>query len=145
MTSKGKYTVNLILSVVIAMSILSGCSSESAYTTVLEAIESIDDIKRVETPADIELAGIKPQSYQLDNSELIRVYDFGTEKKRELAYEDFAQKQLILSSYGPLVYRTGGFLILYYSDAAAGTPTPKASQTSYGEQIENLLRQVKNG
>lgn len=144
MIQKRRSTVDLFLPAVIALGLLGGCSSEPVYKTVPEAIESIGHIKKIETPADIELNGIKPRSYRLDNSELIEVYDFGTEEKRKLADEDFARKQLVKSSYGPLVYRTGGYMILYYSDAAAGTATPKASQTPYGEQIENLLSQVDN-
>ncbi|KGE20758.1 hypothetical protein [Paenibacillus wynnii] len=124
--------------------LLSSCSPVQKYTSVIEAIESQEiNLTEVESPKNAEMDDIKPLSYTLDNNDILRVYDFGTEETRELGYKHFYERQQSLSSHAPIIFQPGNFLVLYYSNASPTTQTPKLSETKYGAQIKKGLTSLK--
>jgi hypothetical protein len=129
---------------VLSLFLLSACSSQQKYTSVIEAMKSEEiNITKIDSPKEAELDNIEPISYKLDNNEIIRVYDFGSKEKRELGNTHFQEHQQVLSSHAPIVYQPSNFLVLYYSNANSTTQTPKLTETKYGEKIKKAINSIK--
>ncbi|MFC5703589.1 hypothetical protein ACFPVX_20075 [Cohnella faecalis] len=128
----------------LSLFLLSACSSQKKYSSVIEAIKSEGiNITQMESSMEVELDGIKSLSYNFDNNEIIRVYDFGSKEKRELGNKHFQEHQQILSSHAPIVYQTSSYLVLYYSNANLTTATPKLTETKYGERIQKAINSIE--
>ncbi|MGF7048131.1 hypothetical protein J2T13_002638 [Paenibacillus sp. DS2015] len=129
-----------LFAAVVSLFLLSSCSSQQKYTSVIEAMNSEEiNIIQIDSPKEAELNEIKPLIYKLDNNEIIRVYDFGSQEKRELGYIHFQEQQQFLSSHAPIVYQPSHLLILYFSNTNSTTQTPKLTETKYGEKIKKAL------
>lgn len=127
----------------ISLLFLIACSSQQKYSSANEAIKSLDkNITQIESPGDKNLDGIQPVSYKLNNEEIIRVYDFGSEEKQEIGKKHFEESIQLLSSHAPIVYQSGKYLVLYYSHVDSKTRTPKLNETKYGEKIEKALKSI---
>lgn len=128
----------------LSLLLLSACSSQQKYTSVIEAIKSEGiNITQIDSPKEAELDGIKPLSYQFDNNEIIRVYDFGSKDKREIGNKHFQEHQQLLSSYAPIVYQPSNYLVLYYSNANSTILTPKQTETKYEEKIQKAINSIE--
>lgn len=68
------------------------------------------------------------------------VYDFDSKEKRELGQKQFQERQQLLSSHAPIVYKEQNYLILYYSDVDSKTQTPKLAETEYGEKLQKAFK-----
>ncbi len=80
----------------------------------MEAIKSVGpNITQIDSPKETELDNIKPLSYNLDNNEIIRVYDFSSKVKQELGNKHLQAQQQLLSSHSPVVYQSNNYLITY--------------------------------
>ncbi|CAM4378583.1 hypothetical protein PAAL109150_23560 [Paenibacillus alkaliterrae] len=91
------------------------------------------------------LDGITPVSYKLDNTlETILVYDFGSKERRELGQKHFQERQQLLSSHSPIVYKAQNYLVLYYSGVDSKTQTPNFAETEYGEKLQKAFNRIKN-
>lgn len=89
------------------------------------------------------LDGIKPTRYQLDNTaETILVYDFGSKEKLEIGQKHFQERQQLLSSHAPIVYKAKSYIILYYSDVDSKTQTPKLTETKYGDKLQKAFNRI---
>jgi hypothetical protein len=129
---------------VLSLFLLSACSSQQKYTSVSDAIKSIEhNITQIESSGETHLDGIQPISYKLVNNEFIRVYDFGSIEKRDLGNKHFEEKTQLLSSHAPIVYQSGNYLVLYYSNVNSTTRTPKLTETNYGEKIQKALNSIE--
>ncbi|WP_261300511.1 membrane lipoprotein lipid attachment site-containing protein [Paenibacillus andongensis] len=129
---------------VLSMFLLSACSSQQKYTSVNEAVKSIEhNISQIESTVETHLDGIQPISYELVNNEFIRVYDFGSKEKRDLGNKHFEEKIQLLSSHAPIVYQSGNYLVLYYSNVNSTSRTPKLTETKYGEKIQKALNIIE--
>ena len=131
-----------ILVAFLSLFLLSACSSQQKYTSVIEAIKSEGiNITQIASPQEAQLDNIKPLSYKLDynNNEIIRVYDFGSKDKREVGNKHFQEHQQLLSSYAPIIYQTSNYLVIYYSNAQ----TSKLTETKYGEKIQEAINSIK--
>ncbi|OKP91084.1 hypothetical protein A3844_04405 [Paenibacillus helianthi] len=127
----------------ISLLFLIACSSQQKYSSANEAIKSLEkNITQIKSPGDKNLDGIQPVSYKLNNEEIIRVYDFGSEEKREIGKKFFEESIQLLSSHAPIVYQSGKYLVLYYSHVDSKTRTPKLNETKYGEKIEKALKSI---
>ncbi len=135
-----------ILLLMISVVVLSACSKQQQHSDV-SIVYSIatEGIHLTETkiPAENELDGIIPVSFQLDNEEIIRVFEFDSTDQRELAQQHFQENQRILSSHAPIMYMTHQYLVLYYSNVNTLTQTPKLSETPYGIQIDKVIKQIQ--
>ncbi|SFM28287.1 hypothetical protein SAMN03159341_12413 [Paenibacillus sp. 1_12] len=124
--------------------LLSACSPQQKYTSVSEAIKSVEhNMTQIESSVEAHIDGIQPISYKLDNKEYIRVYEFGSKEKRDLGNKHFEEKIQLLSSHAPIVYQSGYYLVLYYSNANSTTRTPKLTETNYGEKIQKALISIE--
>ncbi|MEK4042865.1 hypothetical protein NSU18_04320 [Paenibacillus sp. FSL H8-0048] len=122
---------------------LIACSSQPKYSNVNEAMMSLEkNITQIESPDDQMLEGIKPVSYKLSNKEIIEVYDFGSEEKREAGKKQFEESIQLLSSHAPIIYQSGNYLVLYYSLVDSKTQTPKLNETEFGVKIEKALNSM---
>lgn len=131
--------------VVTLMSIflLSACSSGQQYATAYEAILSLEEnVNEVNSPAYVIIDGVQPKSYDLTGGEVVRVYDFGTDAKRDEGKKRFEDSIALSSTHAPLIYEAGNYLVLYYSNAVSESRTPKVNETKYGEKIENVLNSI---
>jgi hypothetical protein len=134
----------LLFVTLFSLFLLSACSSQQKYTSVSEAIKSIEpNITQIESSVEARLDGIQPISYKLDNNEFIRVYDFDSKEKRDLGNKHFEEKIQPLSSHAPIVYKSGNYLVLYYSNVNSTTRTPKLTETNYGEKIQKALISIE--
>ncbi|MGF7050503.1 hypothetical protein J2T13_005052 [Paenibacillus sp. DS2015] len=135
-----------VIIILFSLLVLSACSNQQNKVSVVEAMESeglnITE-SNVPSPMGIELDGIKPITYKLDNDEMVLVYDFATADERELSHKLFQEHQLFLSSYGPIVYQTSQSLILYYSNVNSTTSTFKLSETNAGEKIQKAIERME--
>jgi outer membrane murein-binding lipoprotein Lpp len=133
----------LLLVTLISLLFLSACSSQQKYSSANEAIKSLEkNITQIESPGDKNLDGVQPASYKLNNDEIIRVYDFGSEEKRDIGKKHFEESIQLLSSHAPIVYQSGKYLVLYYSHVDSKTRTPNVNETKYGEKIEKSLNSI---
>ncbi|MEC0176536.1 hypothetical protein P4H83_16815 [Paenibacillus favisporus] len=122
---------------------LNACSSQQQYSSANEAIKFVENnITQIESLGDMNLNGIQPVSYKLTNDEIINVYDFGSEGKREVGKKLFEDSIQLLSSHAPIIYESGKYLVLYYSHADSKTWTPQLSETKYGKKIEKALKNI---
>ncbi len=129
---------------VLSLFLLSACSSQQKYTSVSEAVKSIEhNITQIESTVETHLDGIQPISYKLGNNEFIRVYDFGSKEKRDLGNKHFEEKTQLLSSHTPIIYQSGNSLVLYYSNVNSTSRTPKLIETNYGEKIQKALNNIE--
>jgi hypothetical protein len=136
--------IRFILAVFLSLFLMSACSSQQKYTSVIEAIKSKGiNTTQIDSPKEAELDNIKPLSYKLDNNEIIRIYDFGSKEKLELGNKHFQEHQQILSSHAPIVYQPSNYLVLYYSNANSTTITPKLTETKYGEKIQKASNSIE--
>lgn len=132
----------LLFVTLISLLLLSACSSQQKYSSVNEAIKSLENnITQIQSPED-KIDGIPSVSYKLNNDEIIRVYDFGSEEKRDIGKEHFEESISLLSSHAPIVYQSGKYLVLYYSQVDSNTRTPKLNETMCGEKIEKALNSL---
>lgn len=123
--------------------LLSACSSEPKYTSVYEAINSIEkDITPIDPSAELKLEGVTPVSYKMHNDEVIRVYEFESADKREDANKQFDDNNQMISTHAPIIYHSGKILVLYYSHVDSKTRTPKKDETQYGEKIAQALKDL---
>ncbi|ULO05970.1 hypothetical protein H1230_23420 [Paenibacillus sp. 19GGS1-52] len=121
----------LLFFTLIGLLFLSACSSQQKYSSAIEAIKSLEkNITQIESPGDKNLDGVQPVSYKLNNDEIIRVYDFGSEENRDIGKKHFEESIQLLSSHAPIVYQSGKYLVLYYSHVDSKTQTPKLNETS---------------
>ncbi|RCW40526.1 hypothetical protein [Paenibacillus prosopidis] len=131
--------------VFLSLLLLSACSQQQKAASLAEAIglEGIG-ITELHKITDIsKLDGITPVRYILDNTlETIMVYDFDTKEKRELGQKQFQERQQLLSSQAPIVYKAQNYLILYYSDVDSKTQTPKLAETEYGEKLQKAFKRI---
>ncbi|UKS26961.1 hypothetical protein LOZ80_36795 [Paenibacillus sp. HWE-109] len=139
------FKIKLIFVGFLSIFLLSACSSQQKYTSVIEAIKSEGiNATSIDSPKETELNDIKPLSYKLDNNEIIRVYDFGSKEKRELGNKRFQEHQQPLSSYAPIVYQPSHYLVLYYSNVNnSKTATPKLTETKHGEKIQKAMNIIE--
>jgi hypothetical protein len=133
----------LIFLMLIGLLFLSACSSQQKFSSPNEAIMSLEkNVTQIESPNDKILDGIQPVSYKLSNDEIIRVYDFGSEEKRDIGKKHIEESIQLLSSHAPIIYLSGKYLVLYYSNVDSKTQTPKLNETKYGEKINKALKSV---
>lgn len=133
---------------VLSLFLLSACSSEQKYTSVIEAIKSEEiNITQIDSSEEAELDGIKPLNYKLDNNEIVIVYDFGSKEKREIGYKRFQEYQKLSSTSPPIVYQSSNYLIFYYYhidiNANSTAQTPNLTETKYGEKIKKALNSIE--
>jgi len=128
----------------ISVVILNACFKQQSDVSIIDSITS-DGIHLTETksPAESELDGILPISYQLDNEEVIRIFEFDPADQRKLGQEHFTKNQQVLSSHAPIIYQTHQYLVLYYSNVDTLTQTPELSETTYGIQIDNVIKKIQ--
>ncbi|OAB37052.1 hypothetical protein PMSD_09615 [Paenibacillus macquariensis subsp. defensor] len=133
-----------IILLMISVVILSACSKQQSDVSLVESITSAGiDLTETKSPAESELDGILPLSYQLDNEEVIRIFEFDSTDQRELGQEHFTKNQQILSSHAPIIYQTHQYLVLYYSNVDTLTQTPGLSESTYGIQIDNVIKKIQ--
>lgn len=127
--------------------LLGACSSQPK-----SALQSPADAFRAEgiaftqiqlTGNALELQGVNPLDYKLDNGEIVSVYAFDSAAKREAGYQDFLKHQQIQSSHAPIVFEAGSFLVTYRNNVNSSTQTAKLSDTQYGEKIRQAVLRVK--
>jgi len=109
---------------------------------LIEAIQAEGiPITSIESTEGGELADVAPLIYRLGNinNEWLRVYNFGSVEKRELAYEQYQGYQILLSSRAPIIFQPNEYIILYYSSSNSTAQTPKLAETKYGEQIQRAI------
>lgn len=135
---KGMFVVYL------SLLLLSACSTQQQKAASLAEAIGLEGIGITELQkiTDIsKLDGITPVIYKLDNTlETIMVYDFDSKEKRELGQKQFQERQQLLSSHAPIVYKEQNYLILYYSDVDSKTQTPKLAETEYGEKLQKAFK-----
>lgn len=133
----------LLFVTLISLLFLSACSSQQKYSSANEAIKSLEkNITQIKSPGDKNLDGVQPVSYKLNNDEIIRIYEFGSEENRDIGKKHFEESILLLSSHAPIVYQSGKYLVLYYSHVDSKTRTPKPNETKFGEKIEIALKSI---
>jgi hypothetical protein len=126
--------------------LLCACSSHSQKAvSLVDAIGSegisITELQKIEDSSMLD--GIKPARYQLDNTvETIMIYEFGSKEKLELGLKHFQERQQLLSSHAPIIYKAKNYLILYYSDVDSKTQTPKLTETNYGEKLQKVFKRI---
>lgn len=134
---------NFLCFTIISLLFLSACSSQQKYSSIYEAIESLEkNITQIESPKEKDINGVQPVSYKLNNDEIISVYDFGSEEMRDIGKVHFEESIQLRSSHQPIIYQSGKYLVLYYSHVNSKTRTPKLSETKFGEKIEIVLRSI---
>lgn len=130
----------LLFFTLIGLLFLSACSSQQKYPSANEAIQSLEkNITQIESPGDKNIDAVQPVSYKLSNDEIIRIYDFESEENRDIGKKHFEESIQHLSSHSPIVYQSGKYLVLYYSNTDSKTRTPKLNETKFGEKIEKAL------
>lgn len=128
----------------ISLFVLSACSNQEEHVSIVDSMESeAIQLTEMKTANDTELNDIVPISYQLENGEVIKVYQFVSEDQRELGQQQFQENQQLLSSHSPIMYDAKNFLVLYYSNVNSATQTPELSETTYGKQIEKAIKQIQ--
>lgn len=136
-----------MVAALVSFFLLCACSSQpQKVAPLVDAIGSegisITELQKVEDNSILD--GIKPARYVLDNTlETIMVYDFGSKEKQELGLKHFQERQQLLSSHAPIVYKAKNDLIMYYSDVNSKTQTPKLSETKYGERLQNAFNRIR--
>jgi hypothetical protein len=124
--------------------LMSACSTQQKKVSAVEVIKSEGiQLTEIQSSNDTDLDGIKPMRYKLDSEEIIMVYDFGSNEKRELGEKHFQEHQQILSSYAPIVFKADHYLVLYYNNVNSTTATAKLTETKYGEKIQKAINQIE--
>lgn len=97
-------------------------------------------LKEMESLKEFELIGVQPRVYALGEQEeivaFIKVFEFGSEEKRELALQEHEKRQMMYSSLGPIAFEKGQVLVLHYPDdnANVNEKMQKALQSLNFEQ-----------
>lgn len=82
-------------------------------------------LKKIESLKEFELIGVQPRMFALGEQEeifeFIRVYEFESEEKRELALQEHRKRQMMLSSLSPIIYQKGQVLVLYHPGSRGDT------------------------
>lgn len=129
----------------VSLIFLSACSSqETVLSSAGEAIRSLDEnVTLTNSSSYMDLEGEQPESYKLANGEVIVVYEFDSEAKREAGKKEFEKRTLLLSTHAPIVYQAGNYLALYYSTVDSNNRTPELKETKYGVKIEKSLQSIQ--